>query len=331
MMNKRKLGKSEVEVSPIAFGAWAIGGWQWGGADHNDSIDAIHACLDHGITTIDTAPVYGFGYSEQLVGEAIKGKRDQYQILTKYGLRWDKAIGEFYFATKDSNGVEKLIYRYSGRDSIIRECENSLKRLGTDYIDLYQIHWSDSTTPISETMETVQRLIEQGKIRAAGVSNYSVEQMSEAADVVELSSNQVPYSMVRRDIEAGIAPWCIENDCSILAYSPLQRGLLTGKITPDYPFNPGDSRPETPHFKINNIINTNIFLDKIRPIAEKRRATLSQLVLQWTIRQPGITVALAGARDPKQVRENAGAIQVKISDDEMKFITDELSKLQLEV
>ena len=330
-MERRKLGKSEVEVSAIVFGAWAIGGWQWGGADQRDSINAIHSCLDFGISTIDTAPIYGFGLSEKLVGEAIKGKRDRYEILTKFGMQWEGSDGEFYFLTVDNDGVERKVYKYSARESIIRECEESLKRLGTDYIDLYQIHWPDSTTPIEETMEAVQRLMEQGKIRAAGVSNYSVEQMEEAAKWVPLSSNQVPYSMVRREIEESIVPWCIQHDCAILAYSPLQRGLLTGKITPDYQFNPGDSRPETPHFKINNIIKTNAFLDKIRPIAERQDKTISQLVLKWTLMQPGITVALTGGRDPKQVMENAASMQCRINAEEMGFINEALNRLQLEI
>jgi len=330
-MEKRKLGRSGLMVSPIAFGAWAIGGWMWGGADRKDAIKAIHACLDHRISTIDTAPIYGFGLSESIVGEAIKGKRNQYEILTKCGMRWEETSGEYYFTTQDNDGKTRDVYKYSGRDSLIRECEESLLRLGTDHIDLYQIHWPDNTTPIEEAMEAFQILLDQGKIRAAGVSNYSVEQMHRAASVVELSSNQVPYSMVRREIEEDIVPWCVENHCGILAYSPLQRGLLTGKITPDYPFAPGDSRPEMPHFKINNLIRTNDFLDEIRPIAEEKQATLSQLVIQWTLQQPGITVALVGARDEAQVKQNAGALNLVLSEDELKMVDEKLSALVLDI
>ena len=330
-MEKRALGTSGLLVSPIAFGAWAIGGWMWGGADKKDSLRAIHSCLDHGISSVDTAPIYGFGYSEKLVGEAIKGKRDSYEILTKAGMRWEGKKGEYSFTTNDNSGVQREIYKYSGRDSLIAECEDSLKRLGTDYIDLYQIHWPDSTTPIEEAMEAFRTLMDQGKIRAAGVSNYSVEQMEKAKSVVELSSNQVPYSMVRRDIEEDVVPWCLDNDCGILAYSPLQRGLLTGKITPDYPFAPGDNRPETPHFKINNLIRTNKFLDKITPLAEEKGATLSQLVIAWTLRQPGITVALVGARTEEQVKQNAGALDVQLTDDEVDMINQKLEKLNLDL
>ena len=330
-MEKRAPGKSGLPVSPIALGAWAIGGWMWGGSDKRDSLRAIHACLDHGITSIDTAPIYGFGHSEEVVGEAIKGKRDRYEIMTKAGMRWEGTRGEYYFTSNDNSGIQRDIYKYSGRDSLIAECEESLKRLGTDYIDLYQIHLPDSTTPIEEAMEAFRILMEQGKIRAAGVSNYSVEQMEKADAVIELSSNQVPYSMVRRDIEQDVLPWCLENNCGILAYSPLQRGLLTGKITPEYPFAPGDNRPETPHFKVNNLIHTNKFLDKIRPIAEDKGANLSQLVIAWTLRQPGITVALVGARTMQQVVQNAGAMDVDLSDDEVNRISRQLEKLRLDL
>lgn len=318
-------------MSPIVFGAWAIGGWMWGGANEKDSLKAIHACLDHGISSIDTAPIYGFGLSEELVGEAIKGKRDRCEILTKCGMRWEGSKGTYFFTSNDNEGVQREIYTYSGRDSIIAECEDSLKRLGTDYIDLYQVHWPDKSTPIEEAMEAFRILLEQGKIRAAGVSNYSVEQMEQASTVVDLASNQVPYSMVRRDIEEDVIPWCLENDCGILAYSPLQRGLLTGKITPDYTFSPGDSRPQSDHFKLNNLIRINGFLEKITPLAEEKGCSLSQLVIAWTLRQPGITVALVGARTEEQVKQNAGAMEVQLSDGEMGVINEELDKLKLDL
>lgn len=330
-MKKRELGNSGVELSPIVMGAWAIGGWMWGGSDRKESIGALHACLDHGITSIDTAPIYGFGHSESILGEAIKGNRDKYEILTKSGMRWEDTKGEYYFTTRDNDGKERDVYKYSGRDSIISECEESLQRLGTDYIDLYQIHWPDTTTPIEETMEALGLLLQQGKIRAIGVCNYSVEQMQIANSVIDLSSNQVPYSMVRREIEEDIVPWCLENECGILAYSPLQRGLLTGKITPDYPFAPGDSRPELPHFKINNLIKTNQFLESIQPLAREKGATLSQLVIAWTLKQPGITVALVGARTEDQVKMNAGAAEVDLSGGDLELINGHLAELELEL
>jgi len=330
-MKKRKLGSSELEISPVVLGAWAIGGWMWGGTDRKASVRAIHACLEQGITSIDTAPIYGFGLSEEIIGEAINGKRERFEILTKAGMRWGTSRGVHYFTTTDNEGVKREVYKYSARESIINECEESLRRLRTDYIDLYQIHWPDESTPIPETMEALQLLMDQGKIRAAGVSNYSLKQMMEASEVIKLSSNQLPYSMVRREIEGGIVPWCLENQCGILAYSPLQRGLLTGKITPEYPFAPGDSRPELPHFKINNLIKINHFLESIRPVAEEKGATLSQLVIGWTLQQPGITAALVGARTDRQVLENAASAGLRLTGEEMERINRELDRLVLDL
>ena len=331
MMEKRKIGKTELELSSIALGAWAIGGWMWGGNEKKDSIRAIHACLDHGISSIDTAPIYGFGLSEEIVGESIAGRRERFEIMTKAGLRWDDTKGGHYFTTKDNAGSVCEVYKYSGKESVIAECEASLKRLGTDYIDLYQIHWPDVSTPIEETMEALQILKDQGKIRAAGVSNYSMEDMKQATAVIELASNQLPYSMVRRNIEEEIVPWCVENKCGILAYSPLQRGLLTGKITPETSFAQGDSRPDLPHFKMNNLIKTNDFLGTILPLAEERGVTLAQLVIRWTLQQPGISVALVGARNEAQVVQNAVAAGFVLSEKEMDHINASLELLSLDV
>src|ERR1700730_16196501 len=186
-MKYRKLGNSSLELSAICFGGWAAGGWMWGGSERNDAIRAIRAAYDLGVTSIDTAPIYGQGTSEEIVGEAIRGiARDRVQILTKYGMRWDLKKGDFAFSSKNNNGSDIDIYKYAGKESIIKECEDSLKRLGTDYIDLYQIHWPDSTTPIEESMEAVIRLIEQGKVRYAGVCNYNATQMAEAAKYIDL-------------------------------------------------------------------------------------------------------------------------------------------------
>ena len=328
-MEKVALGKSEVKVCPVTFGAWAIGGWMWGGADRKDALDALDTALDKGMTTIDTAPVYGFGRSEEIVGKAIKGKREKVEILTKYGLRWDTDQGAFYFKTRDNQGKPVSLHKSASRESVIAECEQSLKRLGTDYIDLYQIHWPDPTTPIDETMEAVQRLIEQGKVRAAGVCNYDASQASEAASSLLLASDQVPYSMVKRNIEEELVPWCRDNDVSILAYSPLQRGLLTGKVTPGYKFNAGDTRPFSHYFSEENLVRINGFLDDLKPIAEAHDASLTQLVIRWTLQQPGITVALVGARNRAQVLDNAGALDFELSDEEIRQINDKLDKLDL--
>lgn len=328
-MTMVKLGNSSLEVSQIALGAWAIGGWMWGGSDRKDSLRALDAAIDIGISSIDTAPVYGFGLSERIVGEAIQGKRERVQILTKYGLRWDTVQGEFYFPTRTNNGTAVNIHRYAGKDSILRECEESLKRLKTDYIDLYQIHWSDPTTPIEETMEAVEQLIQQGKVRAAGVCNYSKEEMQRAEKIITLASSQVPYSMVRRDIENEIVPYCIESNIGILVYSPLQRGILSGKIKPDHQFRGGDSRPDTPYYKLGNIIRINNFLEQIRPLAKDKGISLAQLILRWTLQRPGITCLLAGARNEEQLDENAGALNFELSQAELDTINGYLEKLEL--
>ncbi|MDR6943960.1 aldo/keto reductase [Mucilaginibacter pocheonensis] len=329
-MEFRRLGETKLAVSAITFGAWAAGGWMWGGNDDNDAIKAMRASYDLGITSIDTAPIYGQGKSEELVGAAIKGlPRDKVQILTKYGLRWDLAKGEFFFKSQDNDGKDIDIYKYAAKESIILECENSLKRLGTDYIDLYQIHWPDATTPIEETMEAIIRLKEQGKIREAGVSNYDVKKMAIAEKTIKLASNQVPFSMVNRDIEDELIPYCIENKKSILAYSPLERGLLTGKIKPGHQFGEGDHRAGNKYFKEENIKRTNEFLAKIKPLADEKNATLGQLVIRWTINHPGITVALVGARNAEQAKQNAKAIEIHINGEEMEFINNQLSDLEI--
>ena len=329
-MEYRKLGETDFTVSAIAYGAWAIGGWMWGGTDRKDAVDAIKTSFDSGVTSIDTAPAYGQGLSEEIVGEAIKDiPRDKIQILTKYGLRWNLKKGSFYFSSKGNNGQNVDMYRYAGKESVIEECENSLKRLGTDYIDLYQIHWHDETTPIDETMEAVTALIEQGKVRYAGVCNYSAENMKEAEKTLKLVSNQVPFSMINRDIEKEIVPYCIENKKSILAYSPLQKGLLTGKITPAYKFNEGDHRAGDNFFAEENVLKTNRFLAKIKPIADGKNATLAQLVIRWTIDRPGITVALVGGRNKHQAEQNAKAIEVKLSRDEISFINEKLAETEI--
>lgn len=320
-MEYRKLGHSDLEVSAITFGAWAAGGWMWGSTDRNEAIEAIRASYELGVTSMDTAPIYGQGTSEEIVGEAIKGiSRDKVQILTKFGMRWDLDKGTLAMQSKNNDGKDIDIYKYAGKESIIYECEQSLKRLGTDYIDLYQIHWPDVTTPIDETFEAVSKLIEQGKVRFAGVCNYNAQQLAEAEKTLKLVSNQIPFSMVNRGIEEETVPYCIENNKSILAYSPLERGLLTGKISPDYKFQAGDHRANHAHFQADFIQKTNQLLDKIKPIADEHDATLGQLVLRWTIERPGVTIALAGARNAEQAVQNSKAMDIQLSKEEIETI-----------
>ncbi len=329
-MDHRQLGQSDIRLSSLTFGAWAIGGWMWGGADKKDAIAAIHKALDVGMTTIDTAAVYGQGHSESVVGEAVEGRRHEVQILTKFGLRWDTDEGVHYFDSTNNQEQPIAIHRYAGKASVIEECEKSLKRLGTDYIDLYQHHRTDPTTPIEETMEALSVLLEQGKIRSAGVSNYTREETEQALAALPIVSNQVPYSMLERDIEDDLVPSCREHQISILAYSPLQRGILTGKIKPGHSFAPTDHRSEQYYFQPGNHERVMTFLGQIKPIADERGITLSQLVLNWTLHRPGITHVLVGARNPRQVEENAGAGDFQLSSTEMERIDTALERLVLE-
>lgn len=328
-MEYRQLGDSKLNVSAIIFGAWAIGGWMWGGADEKDAIEAIKFAIENGATSIDTAAVYGYGRSEEIVGKAIKGQREKVQLLTKYGLRWDATEGEHFFSWSDENG-EKNIYKNARKKSIIQECENSLRRLQTDYIDLYQCHWRDKTTPIDETMEAMNQLLKEGKIRAAGVSNFTPADMAECRKHCPIASDQPPYSMVQRDIEKDVLPYCREHNIGVIVYSPLQRGLLTGKFSPDVKFKEDDHRGNTLHFQPENIKRTNAFLEKIKPIADSHKRSLSQLVIAWTIAQPGVTSAIVGARDVAQMKENLGGSDFNLSTEDLASIREHLESLQLQ-
>ncbi len=237
--------------------------------------------------------------------------------------------GEFYFKTTNNDGKNINIYKYASKESIIEECEKSLRRLNTDYIDLYQIHWPDPTTSVQETMEAVSQLIKDGKVRYAGVCNYDASLMKEAEKYICLMSDQVPYSMLRRGIEKKLIPYAIENKKSILAYSPLQLGILTGKMKPGQKFNEGDLRNDSFYFKDENIKRINAFLDKIKPLANEKNATLAQIVIRWTLEQPGITITLVGARNSKQAKENAKAADINLSSEEIDRITKELNKVEL--
>jgi aryl-alcohol dehydrogenase-like predicted oxidoreductase len=330
-MEYRQLGESELRVSVVALGAWAIGGLFWGGTDEHDSIAAIRKSIDLGVTTIDTAPIYGCGRSEEIVGKAIAGRRDQVQLLTKFGLRWDDEEGTFYFDIQDADGKSYRVFRQATKKWVIRECEESLRRLGTDYIDLYQHHWPDPKVPVEETFEAIERLLRDGKILAAGVCNYSQDQISAARRIVPLVSNQPPYSMVRRDIELGVLPYCRENGMGVIVYSPLQLGLLTGKVTGEREFSATDIRSRSPFFKTENRRRVLAFLDKIEPIARLHKATLAQLVINWTIQQPGVTAALVGARNPVQAEENAGAARFRLSSEEIAHINGHLADLKLDL
>jgi aryl-alcohol dehydrogenase-like predicted oxidoreductase len=329
-MRYKKIGNSDLTLSAVTFGAWAAGGWMWGGSEPKAAVEAMRASIDAGMTSIDTAPAYGQGLSEELVGEAIKGiPRDKVQILTKYGLRWEMNKGEFFFTSNDNTGRSIDMYRYAGKKSVIEECENSLRRLKTEYIDLYQIHWPDPTTPVEETMEAVSRLIEQGKVRFAGVSNYTPELMAQAEQVVPVISNQVPYSMLRKEIEKDLIPYCMKRSKGILAYSPLQRGVLTGKFSSDHRYNDGDTRMNEKFYSPENIMRVNAFLGMINPIAENKNISITQLVICWTLQQPGISAVLVGARNKEQALHNAKAIETELSAEDIAFINTKIDEIGL--
>jgi len=324
-MEYRQLGLSSLKPSTIVFGAWAIGGAMWGPADEADAVAAIKASMDMGVNAIDTAPVYGFGQSERLVAKAVAGRREKVLIFTKFGLLAKPEVGEYLF-DMDYFGKPMKIYRNARKQSILQECEQSLRDLNTDYIDLYQCHWRDHTTPLAETMEAMELLLKQGKIRAAGVSNFTAEEIETCRGIVPLASNQPPYSMVLRDVEKDLLPYCLKNNVGVIVYSPLQRGLLTGKFKPDHKFDPHDHRANQPFFKPENIRRINAFLSKLDPIAQFHQATIAQVVINWTIQQPGITCALVGARNAKQSSENAAAGKFKLSAEELQQITNWLDE-----
>jgi len=327
-MEYRKLGKTDLALSAITYGAFAIGGNMWGGNEKKDSIESVQASIDHGVTTLDTAPFYGFGLSEEMIGEAIRGyDRTKLQLLTKFGLIWDgsnQGKGEFFFDAEES-GRKIPVYKYASKASVMNEVENSLKRLRTDYIDLLQIHWPDHTTTIAETMEALELLIQQGKIRAAGVSNYTVEQVTEARGHLNIASNQVGYSMLNKNIEKDLIPYAKENELGIIVYSPMERGLLTGKYFNEGKLKENDHRKG--YFQQFDLDKVKVFLDSISPIAINKGVTLSQLVLRWTSLQPAITVVLAGARNASQAIENAKAIDITLTVDELSYIDQALAKI----
>lgn len=329
-MEYKAIGESGLTLSAITFGAWAIGGVMWGGSDRKAAIEAIQTAVTNGVTSFDTAPMYGYGLSEELLATALAGvSRDRIQLLTKCGLQWDGRQGSYFFTLQDQ-GRSVPVYRYAGRESIIRECEQSLKRLRTDYIDLYQIHWPDVTTPIEDTLEGLARLQEAGKIRAAGVCNFSETDLL-AADQHGLAivSNQIPFSMVDRAVASAEVPYCRQTAKAVLAYSPLQCGLLTGKLNPNQQFTDGDHRGQRSYCLPENIRRVNAFLAQIKPLALAKEATLSQLVIRWTLNQPGITVAIVGSRNAQQAAENSQATSLTLTGDETTWISQQLAHLVL--
>lgn len=299
-MEKRILGLSNVQITPILMGTWQAGKRMWVGIEDTDSIKTIRAAYEAGITTIDTAEVYGEGHSERIVAEAVADVRDRVEYATK------------------------VFSNHLQYEEVIAACERSLKNLKTDYIDLYQIHWpagafNSKIVPIEETMRALNHLKEQGKIRSIGVSNFSGTQLAEAAQYGQIDSLQPPYSLFWRQVEKDAMSYCIEHHISILAYSPLAQGLLTGKFAPGHKFDPEDNRAKNKLFQGENFVHAHQALEKLRPIAEAHHCTLAQLALAWLIEQPQ-TQAIAGARYPEQAIANAKATEVKLSAEELAEI-----------
>lgn len=326
-MKTRPLGSSGIQASAVAFGAWALGGWRWGGSDDQVSIDALHAGFDAGINFVDTAPAYGFGRGEEVLGKAIRGRRDKVVLATKCGLAWNTTRGTLFFISDDKGRNEAGPYRIHKTlhpDQVRSDLEGSLKRLGTDHVDLYLTHWQDATIPIEDTMALLLDLKRQGKIRAIGACNAKVPDLERYRSRGDLDAAQERYNMLDRGLEADRLPWCRRNNVAVLAYSPLCHGLLTGRIAPDRQFKEGDLRRDNPWFTPENFRKAGDLIERIRPVADRHRLTMSQLVIAWTIAQPGLTHALAGARTPQQAIENAKAGSVDLSPEDLATIASAL-------
>jgi aryl-alcohol dehydrogenase-like predicted oxidoreductase len=316
----RKIGGSDVTASAVGLGTWAIGGWMWGGTDEAESIAAIQASLDAGVTLIDTAPAYGLGRSEEIVGKALAGRRDRAVIATKCGLVWHTDKGRHFF---DQDG--RPVHRYLGRDAIFHEVEESLRRLGTDYIDLYITHWQDPTTPIEETMRVLEDLKRSGKIRAIGASNVGASELQAYIATEGLDAIQERFSMLDREIESDLLPLTRANGVSTLSYSSLALGLLSGTIGPDRVFPGDDQRLGNSRFSVSNREKVLAFATAIRPVADRHKASIAQIVIAWTLAQPGVTFALCGARNPAQALDNARAGTIRLDADDRSAIDAAIS------
>lgn len=316
-MQRRELGNSGIQASVVAFGAWAIGGWKWGGADAKESISAIHNAIDAGINFIDTAAVYGFGLSEEIVGQAIvTQKRDELVIATKCGLRWDIETPTLH---GESEG--KRIFRTLDAASIKLELDLSLKRLKTDYIDLYQTHWSDPETAPEDVMSALIEHKQAGKIRSIGFCNASTSDLTIAAKTAHLDVDQERYSLLDRERDADNLPICLASGLSFLAYSPMAQGLLTEKVDQSRVYKEGDLRIGNPRFSKENISAIVSVLEPVRSLAAQRGVNIEQLILAWTLQQPGVSHVLVGVRNAEQANSNALAGALVLSDDELSIVS----------
>jgi len=283
-----KIKGTDIESSRIGLGAWAIGGWLWGGSEERESIETIHAALDKGITLIDTAAIYGFGRSEEIVGKAVSeyGNRDKIIIATKAGLDWTTG----------------KVYRNSTKERIFKEFDDSLERLQTDYIDIYQIHWPDYETPFEEAAEAMKELHDSGKIRAIGVSNYTLEQKEIFRSIAPIHTSQPPYNIFERGIEDDVLPYCHEHGITMLLYGAICRGLLSGRMTPDTTFEGDDIRKVDPKFKKPRFEQ---YLEAVHKLDDFAQANYNKrvihLALRWVLDMAKSDIALWGARRPSQL------------------------------
>jgi len=297
-MKKRRLGCSNLELTVIGLGTWAIGGagWEfsWGQQDEREAIAGILAALDEGINWIDTAAVYGLGRSEELIGKALKQTSNRPLVATKCGLVWDE---------------KRQIHRCLEKQSIRRECEASLKRLGVDVIDLYQIHWPQPDEHLEQAWEQMAALAEEQKVRCLGVSNFTVGQIERVRKIHPVASLQPPYSMLHREVEDELLGYCAENKIGVIAYSPMQRGLLTGKFSRERlaALDSEDQRRRNPDFQEPSFGATLELVDELREIADRNNVTPAQLAIAWVLRRSEVTAAIVGSRRPEQIKETAAA------------------------
>jgi aryl-alcohol dehydrogenase-like predicted oxidoreductase len=292
-MELRPLGRTGIRVSPIALGGWPISGMTTFDVTEANSLATISACFELGVNFLDTAYAYGAGgESERLIARAIRGRRDEMVIATKGGIAW-------------APGGARIIDAQPA--TLIGQCEESLRRLETDRVELLYLHAPDPQTPLEDSAVALRGLLEAGKTRAVGLSNATPEQIEQFAAVCPLSAYQPPYNMLQRQIEAEIVPWCQAHDVALCTYWPLMKGLLAGKIERGHTFDPRDGRVKYPMFQGAEWERNQAFVDCLRRIAAEAGRSVAQVVLNWTIHQPGITSALCGAKRPDQIRENAGA------------------------
>lgn len=306
MFAPREIGRSGLMVTPLALGCWPIAGITSINVTQHDSLATIQAAFDAGLNFFDTAYCYGYdGESERMVGQILRSVRDRVVIATKGGITWNQ---------------DKKQVRTGHPAAIRQQADESLRRLGIDVIDLYYLHAPDPLVPIAESAGAIRELIDAGKVRAAGASNFRVEQLAEFHAVCPLAAFQPHYNMLQREIEQSQLPWCVAHDVSAIIYWPLMKGLLAGKLSRDHVFDPRDGRQKYPMFHGEEWERNHDFLDRLRPIAEECQTTIAQLVLNWTIQQPGITVALCGAKRPDQIRDNAAALTWRLTPAQLEQI-----------